>query len=86
VRRLLNRIGFGFAVFVMLTPAVSVFLWMLSLSLKNEVDNLAYPPVFIPSPPTLAKFRAVFEQSPYYAGINTVDGTLIYNNRSALDA
>jgi multiple sugar transport system permease protein len=65
MRRWLNKIGFGLAVFVMMTPAVSVFLWMLSLSLKNEVDNLTYPPVFIPSPPTLANFRAVFEQNPF---------------------
>ena len=65
MRRWLNKIGFGLAVFVMMTPAVSVFLWMLSLSLKNEVDNLTYPPVFIPSPPTFANFRAVFEQNPF---------------------
>src|SRR5258706_14060504 len=65
MRRWLNKIGFGLAVFVLMTPAVSVFLWMLSLSLKNEVDNLSYPPVFIPSPPTFANFRAVFEQSPF---------------------
>ncbi len=65
MRRWLNKIGFGLVVFVMMTPAVSVFLWMLSLSLKNEVDNLTYPPVFIPSPPTFANFRAVFEQNPF---------------------
>jgi multiple sugar transport system permease protein len=65
MKRWLEKVGFGLAVFVLMTPAVSVFLWMLSLSLKNEIDNLAYPPVFIPSPPTLANFRAVFEQSPF---------------------
>ncbi len=65
MRRWLNKVGFGLVVFVMMTPAVSVLLWMLSLSLKNEVDNLSYPPVFIPSPPTLANFRAVFEQNPF---------------------
>jgi multiple sugar transport system permease protein len=65
MRRWVNKAGFALAVFVLMTPAVSVFLWMLSLSLKNEIDNLAYPPVFIPSPPTLNNFRAVFEQSPF---------------------
>jgi hypothetical protein len=28
-------------------PAVLVLLWMLSLALKNDLDNSAYPPVFI---------------------------------------
>ena len=48
---------------VIVSPAILVFLWMLSLSLKNEIDNLAYPPVFIPSPPTFANFLQVFEQN-----------------------
>ena len=39
--------------------------WMLSLSLKNEVDNTAFPPVFIPWPPTLANFRDVFEKNDF---------------------
>ena len=30
---------------------------MLSLSLKNELDNTAFPPVFIPNPPTLDNYR-----------------------------
>ena len=28
---------------MLVSPAILVFLWMLSLSLKNEIDNLAYP-------------------------------------------
>ena len=52
-------------VLLFVTPAVSVFLWMLSLAFKNEVDNLAYPPVFIPSPPTLANFAAVFRENNF---------------------
>src|SRR5512147_665386 len=63
MKRWLNKIGFALAVFVLMTPAVSVFLWMLSLSLKNEIDNVAYPPVFIPNPPTLANFLQVFEEN-----------------------
>ena len=34
--------------FVVVSPAILFFLWMLSLSLKFEIDNAAYPPVFIP--------------------------------------
>jgi multiple sugar transport system permease protein len=65
LKRLASRIGFAFAVFVIVSPAILVFLWMLSLSLKNEIDNTAYPPVFIPNPPTLANFYDVFEKSPF---------------------
>jgi multiple sugar transport system permease protein len=62
-RRALRKLGFAFAVIVIVSPAILVFLWMLSLSLKNELDNLTYPPVFIPSPPTLANYTQVFEQN-----------------------
>ena len=59
----LRWVGFWLSVVVILSPAVFVFLWMLSLGLKNEIDNLAYPPVFIPSPPTLNNFIDVFEKN-----------------------
>ena len=62
-RRLAKRAGFWFSVFVIVSPAIFVFLWMLSLSLKNEIDNIAYPPVFIPDPPTFANFISVFQQN-----------------------
>ncbi len=63
VKRILGKIAFALSVFVIVSPAILVMLWMLSLSLKNEVDNMAYPPVLIPSPPTLANFEAVFENA-----------------------
>jgi len=65
VRRVLGRIGLGLSVIALISPAILVFLWMLSLSLKNEVDNMAYPPVFIPAPPTLANFVDVFEKNDF---------------------
>ncbi len=49
-----------FSIVMLISPALLVFLWMLSLSLKNEADNTAFPPVFIPNPPTLANFVDVF--------------------------
>ncbi|MEP7085631.1 MAG: hypothetical protein ABI854_12900, partial [Betaproteobacteria bacterium] len=61
--RWLRRIGFWLSVVVIVSPAVFVFLWMLSLGLKNEIDNLTYPPIFIPNPPTLNNFIQVFEQN-----------------------
>jgi multiple sugar transport system permease protein len=63
MRRWLRRIGFWLSVVVIVSPAILVFLWMLSLALKTEIDNIAYPPVFIPNPPTFANFVQVFEQN-----------------------
>jgi multiple sugar transport system permease protein len=62
-RRRLRRLGFGLSVLVVVSPAILVFLWMLSLSLKNEIDNLAYPPVFIPTQLTLRNFVQVFSEN-----------------------
>jgi multiple sugar transport system permease protein len=64
-RGLLGRIGLYLSVLALISPAVFVFLWMLSLSLKNEVDNMAFPPVFIPHPPVLANFVAVFAEHDF---------------------
>lgn len=65
VRRLVGRVFFGLSVFALVSPAILVFLWMLSLSLKNEVDNMSFVPVFIPSPPTLNNFVEVFERNDF---------------------
>jgi multiple sugar transport system permease protein len=65
LRRLPGQIGLGLVVFVLISPAILVFLWMLSLALKNEVDNMAFPPVFIPDPPTMANFVQVFEKNDF---------------------
>ncbi len=64
-RRFLGHLLLGFSVLVVLAPAVFVLFWMLSLSLKNELDNTAYPPVFIPTAPTFANFQKVFDSSPF---------------------
>ena len=65
VRRAIGRFFFGLSVFALVSPAILVFLWMLSLSLKNEVDNMSFVPVFIPSPPTLNNFIEVFERNDF---------------------
>jgi multiple sugar transport system permease protein len=65
LKKLAGRMAFGFSVFVIVSPAILVMLWMLSLSLKNEVDNMSFPPVFVPSPPTLANFYDVFEKNSF---------------------
>lgn len=65
MRALAGKIGFALSVVVLVSPALFLFLWMLSLSLKNEVDNTAFPPVFIPNPPTLANYVDVFERNRF---------------------
>jgi multiple sugar transport system permease protein len=60
-----GRVLFALSVFILVSPSLLFFLWMLSLSLKNEVDNMAYPPVFVPSAPTLDNFRDVFEKNDF---------------------
>jgi multiple sugar transport system permease protein len=65
LRGILGRIGFFLSVVVVVSPAILVFLWMLSLAFKTDIDNIAYPPVFIPNPPTLDNFFSVFENSPF---------------------
>ena len=63
LRRLARKLAFAFAVAVIVSPAILVFLWMLSLSLKNELSNMTYPPVFVPDPPTLANYVQVFSEN-----------------------
>jgi len=75
LRRLLGRVAFWLSVFAILSPAVLVLLWMLSLSLKTEVENIAYPPVFIPSTPTLDNFAEVFRASPF--GQYTINSIIV---------
>jgi multiple sugar transport system permease protein len=73
IRRGIGRVFFGLSVFALISPAILVFLWMLSLSLKNEVDNMSFVPVFIPNPPTLNNFIEVFERNDFLTySINSV--------------
>lgn len=65
LRALARKLGFAFVVAVIVSPAILVFLWMLSLSLKPEIENLDFPPSFLPSQPTLENFVAVFRDSPF---------------------
>ena len=65
LRKLANRLALAFALLVVVSPALFVMLWMLSLAFKNEIDTIASPPVWIPNPPTWANFRTVFERSPF---------------------
>ena len=72
LRRLIGNIGFGFSVLVLISPAILFFLWMLSLSFKNELDNTDWPPVFIPESPTLDNYREVFARNDFLRFASTL--------------
>lgn len=64
--RLLNRIGALFAALIFVSPVVLFFFWMLSLSLKFEIDNAAYPPVFIPENFAWSNYVKVFAENNFF--------------------
>ncbi|TIP32911.1 MAG: carbohydrate ABC transporter permease, partial [Mesorhizobium sp.] len=63
--RLLNKIGLFFAALVLVSPAILFFLWMISLSLKFEIDNGAYPPILIPERFAWSNYAKVFEENNF---------------------
>jgi multiple sugar transport system permease protein len=63
--RLLDRVGTFVCVFLLVSPALFFFLWMLSLSLKHEIDNGAYPPVFIPDRIAWSNYTGVFASNNF---------------------
>lgn len=48
-RKTIDRISLFLVALVMISPVILFFLWMISLSLKFEIDNGAYPPILIPN-------------------------------------
>jgi multiple sugar transport system permease protein len=66
LRLLAYRIGLAFAVFVIVSPALFFFVWMVSLSLKYEIDNAAYPPVLIPEQLAWENYAAVFNSNRFF--------------------
>ncbi|GIK75703.1 MAG: ABC transporter permease [Chloroflexota bacterium] len=65
-KRLLSAAGIYALVLLAMTPTLFIFFWMVSLSLKVQVENTAYPPVFIPSQPTLNNYRLLGNQFVEY--------------------
>lgn len=65
-RKTLDRIGLLFVATVMISPVVLFFLWMISLSLKYEIDNGAYPPIFIPERLAWSNYLKVFEENNFF--------------------
>jgi multiple sugar transport system permease protein len=64
-RKWAGHAGLALALVVLLAPVVFVFFWVISLSLKLDVDNTAYPPIFIPPDPSWINFKRLFEDTPF---------------------
>ncbi|GAC1312978.1 MAG: carbohydrate ABC transporter permease [Chloroflexota bacterium] len=73
--RVARSLGFYAALLVLLSPILFVFYWMISLALKPDVENVTYPPVFVPEHPTFDNFRQVFEKSPF--GLYTLNSFVV---------
>jgi multiple sugar transport system permease protein len=48
LKQIFGKIALWFSIFVIVSPAILFFVWMISLSLKFEIDNASYPPILIP--------------------------------------
>lgn len=66
IQQRVERIGFYLLVLLVALPAAFVFFWMLTLSVKTQVESTAYPPIFIPRAPTLRAYAEVFAKNPFY--------------------
>jgi multiple sugar transport system permease protein len=64
-RMLWDRFSLAIAVTFVVAPAILVFAWMLSLALKSELDNSAYPPILIPTQVTFENFLSVVQRGRF---------------------
>ncbi|KMO40469.1 sugar ABC transporter permease [Methylobacterium variabile] len=77
-RWLLKQAALLFAVLVIVSPVILFFVWMLSLSVKYEIDNAAYPPILIPERFAWKNYLDVLESnrfSTYFVNSLLVTGT-----------
>jgi len=65
LKSLLSKLGTAFLVFIFVSPAIFFFLWMLSLSLKYEIDNGAYPPIFVPDRFAWSNYAQIFQANDF---------------------
>ena len=65
LRQRLRRFALGLSVLVAISPALLFFIWMLSLSLKQEIDNSTYPPILIPEHFAWENYATVFASNRF---------------------
>jgi multiple sugar transport system permease protein len=64
-KKVLWRIAFYAAVIVVMLPTVFVFYWMITLSLKTQVEAAGYPPSFFRFHMTFKGYFDVFAKNPF---------------------
>jgi len=64
-KKLLTKIAFYAAVVVVMLPTVFVFYWMITLSLKPQIEAAAYPPIFFNFTVTFRGYVEVFAKHPF---------------------
>ncbi len=64
-QHVLKKAGQAVAIFLIVSPAILFFVWMISLSLKYEVDNAAYPPILIPERFAWKNYVSVLESNRF---------------------
>ncbi len=72
IRLVFEKLALGFALLVLVAPALMFFVWMLSLSVKYEIDNAAYPPILIPEHFAWKNYVSVIESNRF--------GTFFFNS------
>ena len=65
LRQILGKVALAISVFLIVSPAILFFLWMLSLSVKFEIDNASYPPIFIPDRFAWENYAQVFSSNRF---------------------
>ena len=65
IRLVFEKLALGFALLVLVAPALMFFVWMLSLSVKYEIDNAAYPPILIPEHFAWKNYVSVIESNRF---------------------
>ena len=75
--RFVGKIAFWLVILGLMLPSLFFFFWMISLSFKSQVENTAYPPIFLPSNLGLESYAEVFRKHPFpqYARNSIVAGS-----------
>jgi len=60
LRKLISRIVFWVGLVIVLCWSLFPYFWMFTTAFKNDKDYFAFPPVWLPSPPTMENFRVIF--------------------------
>jgi multiple sugar transport system permease protein len=64
-KSLLRRLALALSLVALVSPAILFFIWMLSLSLKYEIDNSASPPILIPTRFAWSNYADVFNSNRF---------------------